>query len=281
MNQKSILPSLLILSASLLVSPGRLFPQQVNSPGKLTREQKEEFLRTARIVRIRNIPVGVTHPRRATLTDGKITHDAHVQTVDIHKAVHETPTGKIIGFVDSYKYNIAAYRLDRLLGLKMIPISVERKVQGETAAVTWWIDDILMTEGQRKRRKISAPNSDLWNKQMYCLRVFDQLIYNFDRNLGNVPITTDWRIHMIDHTRAFRREKKLKAEKDLVQCDRRLLAAMRGLTYETLESELRPYLSKSEIKALLARRDLIVEYFDNAVAEKGEQAVLYDLPPQQ
>ena len=163
----------------------------------------------------------------------------------------------------------------------MIPISVERKVQGETAAVTWWIDDILMTEGQRKRRKISAPNSDLWNKQMYCLRVFDQLIYNFDRNLGNVPITTDWRIHMIDHTRAFRREKKLKAEKDLVQCDRRLLAAMRGLTYETLESELRPYLSKSEIKGLLARRDLIVEYFDNAVAEKGEQAVLYDLPPQQ
>ena len=281
MNRKSVFPFLLILSASLLVSPGRLFPQQENSPGKLTREQQEEFLRTARIVKSRGLSVGITDSRRATLTDGRITHDAHVQTVDIRKPVYTTPKGTEFNFTDSYKYNIAGYRLDKILGLGMVPVSVKRKVGRNSAAVTWWIDDVLMTEGERKRRKVPIPNPDHWNKQMYRVYVFDQLIYNTDRNSGNLAITTDWRIHMIDHTRAFRTHRVLKNPKDLVQCDRRLLAALRGLTYETLAGELRPYLSKAQIKGLLARRDLIVEYFDNAVAEKGEQAMLYDLPPRQ
>ncbi len=279
MNRKSVFASLLILSASLLVSPGGLFPQQENPPGELSREQQEEFLRTARIVRTRNIPVGVTDPQRATLSDGRITHDAQIQTVDIREAVYKTPKRTEFNFTDSYKYNIAGYRLDKILGLGMVPVSVKRRVGRKSAAVTWWIDDVLMTEGERKSRKIPTPNPDHWNKQMYRVFVFDQLIYNTDRNSGNLAITKDWRIHMIDHTRAFRTHRALKSPKDMVQCGRKLLAALRGLTYETLAGELRPYLTKSQIKALLARRDLIVEYFDDAVAEKGEQKVLYDLPP--
>ena len=181
------------------------------------------------------------------------------------------------------KYNIAAYRLDKLLGLGMVPVSVERKVAGDFAAVTWWVDDVLMTGKQRYNEKIPVPHVHRfnWNKQMYCLRVFDQLIYNTDRNLGNVLITKDWKIRMIDHTRAFRNHKTLKTPGDLVKCDRRLLAALRKLNYEMLASELRPYLNKAQIKALLARRDRIVEFFDTGITEKGEQAVLYDSPPRQ
>ena len=270
----------IVLGLTLALS-APVLAQTPSTSGEITREQQEEFLRTARIVNSRGLSVGITDSRRATLTDGRITHDAHIQTVDIHKLVYTTPTGTEFNFTDSYKYNIAGYRLDRLLGLGMVPVSVERKVGRNSAAVTWWIDDVLMTERERETRNIPTPDPDHWNKQMYCVRVFDQLIYNMDRNLGNVAITKDWQIHMIDHTRAFRTHRVLKNPKDLVQCDRRLLAALRGLTYETLEGELRPYLTKWQIKALLARRDLIVEYFDNAVAEKGEQAVLYDLPPRQ
>ena len=109
--------------------------------------------------------------------------------------------------------------------------------------------------------------------------MFDQLIYNTDRNLGNVLITKDWKIWMIDHSRTFRRHKTLKTPGNLGKCDRRLLAAMRKLNYEMLASELRPYLNKVQIKALLARRDRIVKFFDTAVAQKGEHAVLYDSPP--
>ena len=86
---------------------------------------------------------------------------------------------------------------------------------------------------------------------------------------------------MIDHTRAFRNHKTLKTPGDLVKCDRRPLAAMRKLNYEMLASELRPYLNKAQIQALLARRDRIVELFDTAIAKKGEHAVLYNSPPRQ
>ncbi len=136
---------------------------------------------------------------------------------------------------------------------------------------------------KQHNEKIPVPQVKLfnWNKQMYCLRVFDELIYNTDRNGHNFVITNDWKIWMIDHTRAFRNHKTLKTPENLVKCDRWLLAAMRKLNYEMLERELRPYLSKAQIKALLARRDRIVKFFDNAVAQKGEHAVLYNSAPRQ
>ncbi len=86
---------------------------------------------------------------------------------------------------------------------------------------------------------------------------------------------------MIDHTRAFRLQTKLLNEKNLVMCDRKLLASMRKLDEDTLEEQLQPFLTKGEIKAMLTRRDLIVKYFEDAVKQKGEGAVLYDMQAKQ
>lgn len=138
---------------------------------------------------------------------------------------------------------------------------------------------MLMTEKQRNRQQIESPDAEQWNRQIYICRVFDQLIYNMDRNLGNFVITTDWTVWMIDHGRSFRLYKTLRNPKNLVKIDRRLLAALRELTYETLEKELQPYLRKGEMEALLARRDRIVEFFEKEIAQKGEEAVLYDYLP--
>ena len=180
-NWKSYAP--VLAAASLLVSVAGL-PANGNptAPTKLTDAEKEEFLRTAKVVKRRKVPVGVTHPERATLSDGRLTHDAHIQTVDIHKAQYQTPTGMEINFRDSYKYNIAAYKLDRLLGLNMVPVSVERKVAGDSAAVTWWFDDIMMMDKERYTKKIQVPAAKRasWNDQMYQVRVFNELIYNTD-----------------------------------------------------------------------------------------------------
>ena len=79
---------------------------------------------------------------------------------------------------------------------------------------------------------------------------------------------------MIDHTRAFRFHKTLKMPKNLVKCDRHILTALRGLQKDSLENALH-----AQIEALLARRDLIVAFFDKAVADKGERVVLYDYLP--
>ncbi len=279
MNHRVFVLSLLFWSAGLLTAPPSLISQEVDSRIQLSREQQEEFLRTAQIVRSWELSEGITNSHRATLTDGQLTHDAHIQTIDVSRIIFETPQGMELNFRDTYKHNIAAYLLDKALDLGMVPVSVERKVKGKTAAVTWWVDDVLMTEKERNKQNIQSPDLAEWNKQMYICRVFDQLIYNMDRNLGNIVITKDWDVWMIDHTRSFRLHKTLKHQKSLVKADRRLLAALRGLTYETLEKELQPYLRKGEKEALLARRDRIVEFFEKEIAQKGEAAVLYDYLP--
>lgn len=251
---------------------------KVSSP-QLSRTEMEEFLMRAKVVQRRSLSMGTTNSQRATLDDGRLTHDAHIQTVDVQKATFQTATKTEFNFRDSYKFNLAAYELDKLLELHMVPVSVERKVGGDVAAVTWWVDDVLMTELDRFKKKMEPPDLKSWNPQMYVCRVFDQLIYNTDRNLGNLVITKDWKVWMIDHTRAFRTFKDLPNPENLVRCDRKLLAKLRGLRKDVLAKGLERHLTSLQIDALLARRDKIVSLFDRQIATKGEAEVLFDLHP--
>ena len=263
----------LVALALFFVSP-RLWAQ---GQPKLTPEEMEKFLKTAKILKPSPASKGITGTLRATLSDGTLTHDAHIQSIDESKLEFHANDGTTeVNFRDTYKYNIAAYRLGVLLGIgDSIPMSVERQVNSKPSAITWWIDNVQFDEQQRLKDKVEAPNLDSWNKQMYVLRVFDQLIYNTDRNLTNLVIDRDWKMWMIDHTRAFRLQHTLRAPKDLVKCDKTLLAKMKELNEETLLKELRPWCTREEIKGVLARRDLIVKFFEGEVKQKGEAAVLY------
>jgi hypothetical protein len=99
-----------------------------------------------------------------------------------------------------------------------------------------------------------------------------------DFNMTNMLITTDWRLWLIDFSRAFRLTKTIRQPHELASVDRKLLANLRGLTPDLLQKTLRRWLNKPEIEAVLARRDLIVRHFDEKIAARGEGAVLYDLP---
>jgi hypothetical protein len=157
---------------------------------------------------------------------------------------------------------------------------VVRRYHEKTAAFTWWVDDVIMSEEQRYAKKIAPPDTDAWNHQLYVVRVFDQLIHNFDRNLGNLLIDKDWRVWMIDHTRAFKIFGKLRAPENLgPRCERHLLEGMRRLDAPTLKTVMKDVLIPAQIDGLLARRDLIVAHYEKKIAEQGEDAVLYDLPP--
>src|SRR6267142_4041882 len=104
----------------------------------LTKEQIKQFLLTAKVVSSREAKKGVTHTLRLTLSDGTVTHDASFQAIDEHKSTKELAKGTEINFVDSYKYNIAAYGLAELLGMDdMLPVYVERKVGGNTGSLSW------------------------------------------------------------------------------------------------------------------------------------------------
>jgi hypothetical protein len=243
----------------------------------LTDAEREAFLKNAKIIRTKAASKGVTGTTRVTMTDGKITHDAHVQCIDESKHEFVTDRGTELNFKDSYKFNIAAYRLARLLELTNLPVTVERKVTGKTCAVDWWVDDVMMDEAGRKQKKLDAPDINAWNHQMYVVRVFDQLIYNVDRNLTNLLILKDWNLVMIDHSRSFRLAHSLENPKNLVMCDRTLLKNLRALDPDTVQKRLMPYCTKSEVESVMVRRDIIVRFFDDQVKEKGEASVLYDL----
>jgi hypothetical protein len=248
---------------------------QVVEPN-LSQEQMEKFLLTAEVVKSTQLGKGTTHPWRLTLSDGKVVHDAAFQPVDIREDMMRMRGGSTeMHFVDSYHYNIAAYELAKLIGLDdMIPVSVERKWNGQRGALVWWVPS-KWDEGTRQKLQIRPPDLDAWNQQMYRVRLFSQLIYDTDRNLGNVLITEDWKIWMIDFTRAFRLYPKLANPNDLERCDRRVLEKLRTLDANTVYERIKPHLTKWEVKALIARRDRILERFQGLMAEKGEAAVLY------
>jgi len=135
---------------------------------------------------------------------------------------------------------------------------------------------VKMDEVERHKLNLKAPDSDAWNNQMYKIRVFDQLVYDSDPNLTNVLIGEDWKIYRVDFSRAFRHSKDLKNPKDnLVRCDRKLFEKLKTLDGNEVAEKTKHYLDKDDVKAVMARRDKIVEYFQKLIAEKGENEVLY------
>ena len=243
---------------------------------KLTEEQERDFLLHAKVIKSKQTSKGVTSPWRLTLSDGTLTHDAIFQSVDERKNSMSFSDGRTeLNFKDSYHFNIAGYELAKLLGMDdMVPMYVERKWNGQSGSIGWWLA-VKMDEIERTKQHIQAPDPDGWNKQMYKIRVLDQLVYDTDPNLTNVLITEDWKIWRIDFTRGFRLYKDLRDPKDLVMCDRKLLDRLRKLDEDELAENTKKQLTKGELKAVIARRDKIVERFDKLVAEKGEGAVLY------
>ena len=248
-----------------------------SSSAELSNEAKEEFLRTAAPVKASRAGKGVTETWRVTLEGSGMTHAASFQYVDERVAVKNLPDGtKELHFVDSYRYNIAGYRLAKLLGLEnLVPVSVERVWRGKRGAMTWWVDDVMMDEADMNKRGLSAPDRAAWIRQAYRVRVYNELIYDTDRNQSNLLITNDWTIWMIDFSRAFRRWKKIRKPDWLVRCDRNLFRAMSELSRVELEAELSDILDDHELDGVWARRSLIVDHFRVLIDERGEDEVLY------
>ena len=247
----------------------------------VTDAEREQFLLKAEVVKQKGAPGGITGSYRATLRLGDFQHDAHIQPHDEYKAQLPLGSGLELDFRDTWRNNVAAYRIDRMLGLGMVPVTVVRKDErsNKPASYTWWVDDVLMVERERYEKKIPAPNPTEWNRQIFVVRVFDQLIYNFDRNLGNLVIDKDWRIWMIDHTRAFKVFKELREEKNLsATCEAELLARLRTLEKPALREATQDLLTEGQVDGLLGRRDTIVRIYEQRIAAKGEAGVLYHLP---
>jgi hypothetical protein len=235
----------------------------------------EKFLVSARIIKKRESSKGVTDAYRVTLSDGVLTHDAQVQNVDIAKPFFEVdPKHTEVNFKDTYRYNVAAYRLAVQLGLDNVPMSVERVVDGKPSAVTWWLDDV-MDDGDREKKKLPHANPLRAADYRAVMYVFDELIQNRDRNRGNMLWSPDSRMWMIDHTRAFRLGKDVRQPENLMRIERTLFEKLRALDRQALTAAVGRTLTRDEIEALFVRRDRLVLFFDQKIAALGEDKVLY------
>jgi len=263
---------LLIALVMLVAAPWPGVTQTTVDTVVLSPAEMEQFLLNAKIVKRGKMSKGVTKAQQVTLSDGRITHDAQIQDVDIYKSIFEVdPKHTEVNFRDSYRYNIAAYRLAVQLGLDNVPMSVERPAGGKPTAMTWWLDGV-MDEGDRRKKKIKTTNQRRTDEYYSRMKVFDELIQNRDRNAGNIVWTSDERMWMVDHTRAFRLGKELLLPNSLNRIERPLLEKLRGLDRKTLADAMGKTLTKDELDALFVRRDLLVQLFDQRIAARGEAA---------
>lgn len=241
----------------------------------------EDFLKTAKVVAQNQLTgaEAVTNPWVLTLEKDGIEH----------RAVWKNVLGeRIKGFKETWKGEIAAYRLSRHLGLNMVPPTVEREFRGDRGSCQYWIDPWNNLE-QILKKKLNPPGikASYFQKALYLQRAFDNLISNEDRHQRNYLIMDDWRMILIDHSRSFRTAKKFTTkliydenfkegpEFIMAQLPRAFVEAMKALTPEILRTVVGEYLTDEEIAATMARRDLIIAWLDKRIAALGEMKVLY------
>lgn len=259
------LPIVLFASASLAWAQGPA----------LTVEEKRAFLRSAEVVGAEQTSKGVTQPWRLTLSDGTLTHDAAFQSVDERKDRQRLGKTEELNFVDSYRYNIAAHELAELVGLgDMVPVTVEREWNGETGALSWWIDDVMFDEVERIEEGRRPDDVAAWISQMGRASIFEALVHDTDRNRTNMLYTSDWTLRMVDFSRAFRVWGELKEPDGLNRIDGQLFQRLRTLTTTEVEQALQPMLTAGEVDGVLTRRDLLIKHFEDLIALRGEELVI-------
>jgi hypothetical protein len=220
----------------------------------------ERYMREAKIVRIESVPIGTSKPMRAYFAPGGPVESAAWKT---------QPPGTHRGFPDNYKAEVAAYELDKLLDLRMVPPSVETRVNGTLGALIYWLSPARMWDDVEHEPK---PDREAWNDQVIRMKMFDNLICNRDRNVGNLLVDASWTFYLIDHNRAFITSRDLPVRMSRI-C-RELWDRMVALDEPTLRRALDPYLTPKEIRAILERRDRMARTIADMTASRGEKAVM-------
>jgi hypothetical protein len=235
-----------------------------------------EFLRTAEIIAIEDLGTGKTQPRRVELERDGVRARAIFHNVDIRREAVRIDGRFHIVFRDSWRSQVAGYWMALRLGLDNVAPTVERTIGGEVGSLQLWLEnDGLRSNADRLRAREYPEDIFSWLEQEWDMRVFDALIFNADRHPDNVLVDGEWTLWMIDHTRAFQRDRTVRNPELLTRIDRRLLEQLRQLSYESVALAAGAFLERAQINAILARRDAIIEHFEGLIRIEGEDAILY------
>jgi hypothetical protein len=228
-----------------------------------------EFLRTATVVSRQRIPVGVNRPEKLLLQENGIRAHAAFRIVDERERNVRIGARFYFDFRDSYRHECAAYELARSLGLDLVPPATLREIDGTEGSIQIWLESALSLEGRE------PPDVRAWVTQVWDRDLFDNLILNVDRNLGNLFVDPQQRLWLIDHTRAFQPEDQLLDPERVARIRRSVWERLAAMTEDDLKALVGEYLDHGQVNALAKRRELLVEHVQRLVAERGEQTVFF------
>lgn len=259
----------------LMISP---LAAQFTQEEIMRRPEQERLLLKAEIVNYEQIGEGITKPFKLYLKEDET----------LLSACWKNPTGRPKGYLEGWRYEIAAYRLDKLIHLNMIPPTVLREHRGKEGSLQLWVD-VMMSDLDRMEKGIKIPQDMLvqWNRMKYLTRAFDGLIANEDRTQQNLLYTEDWRMILIDHSRSFRSSREFCRRlltgmynegrpKPFRQLPRWFIENIKKLDYAGIQDAVGTFLKKKEIEAVLQRRDLILQEVEEMVRKNGEKNVIYE-----
>jgi hypothetical protein len=254
--------------AAWLDPDGRLLP--FRSDGDVL-----EFLSKAEVIRQKRLSEGINRVHKVLLEHDGVRAHAVFRQVIVQKQQQKGPRGQVIlNFRDDCRFEVAAYRLSRILGLKNVPPVLQRKLFGKVGTLQIWVEQTFM-EKDRIGKGMKPPDPARHMYQWQIMYLFDHLIHNDDRNQGNILYDSDWNLWMIDHTRAFRPIHQTKSLITLRYCRHDVYRNLKALNAEGLRSEIEGVLGDRQIQALLARRDQIISHVDAEIQKRGEKVVLF------
>jgi hypothetical protein len=235
-----------------------------------------DFLRTARPLSFRDTGEGITGSHVVVLEGDGVRMRAIFRTFrQIRQSV--LPSGRQVEVRDEYRFEPAAYELSRMIGLNSVPPAILRDINGRPGSLQIWIEK-SMTEKARLRNGIKVPNEARLLLQLQVMTIFDNLIYNSDRNRSNILYDQRWNLWMIDHTRAFHTSDELLNPTGITRCEETLWSALKGLDRGQVRVRLSNYLEPDEMDALFSRLDSIVEHIQESIDEQGSERVLFVIP---
>ncbi|MCG6926637.1 MAG: hypothetical protein LJF30_15170 [Acidobacteria bacterium] len=230
-------------------------------------EEIEHFLKKAEITQRVEIGTGVTRPERVTLEQDGVVRQACFKRIDVMQQ-------------DSWRSEVAAYELDKLLGMGMVPPTVERSIGGRKGCLQLWVTGATMEAFEG-----TPPDLEDWRDQVSVMWLFDDLIANSDRHLNNAIVSPEGRLILIDNSKTFRNDEHLRNDLNArgagtharfwgVEFDESreryptryppdLVERLRSLSDEEIKRAIKRYVWGWRASLVVKRRELILERLDS------------------